>query len=591
MYMKNTIRNTFIINHAFRRFLVASVLTSVIVQLNILVDGIIVSQTVSADAISVVSMSMPILSLVTLVTSMICVGSSLMMANEIGNQNYKQVDRLFTMCLSSIFVVSLILAIVLCSFTNVISHLLTSEERFLPLLNSYLPISFIGSIIFALLFALAQFIKISGQPGLATRCMIVGTLGNIVLDLLFVVLFDMGMQGAALASAVSSLLSVLVFIPYLRSEHKPFRLVSPKGGWYGALLGNSLVRGLPTAVGAVVIALLIMSLNAIVLKSQGANGLFILSVCMQMLMVSLLVMGGAGSALIGIGGVLLGEQDYQGLHLLVNNIFKIIGGSMVVISAIAIAFPTLLARLFGASGELLLASEEPLRIFCLIFIPFGLIIPLSNLFMVLNRNTLSTMLAVGIIVCILPLMWLASLFAPEYLWYSMPVGMWLLLFITMLTTWFISRRTKGLHWFYLTRMHSDYHWVTYSVNYDMEDVGVKLNNLLEFIDTFKLPRKLHVSVHHCLEELMCNEVEMARFTQKEGTFDIIVNNQKDKISMIVKDVGKPYNPVIKYLPDNLEDITQSQLSMMLVNRFCQDVNYKYMNGVNYLYLNFEKEKI
>lgn len=209
--MTNPIRNSFILNHAFRKYFVASVLVSIIAQLNTLVDGIIVSQTVGTDALSTVSMSIPILALVMLVATMICAGASLVMAGEIGSQNYKQVDRLFTMSLSSVFVINLILAIVLCSCTNVISYLLTSEER----------------------------------------------------------LFK---------------------------------------------------------------------------------------------------------------------------------IFKVIGAGRIVFSVIAIAFPTLLARLFGADGELLQMAEEPLRVFSFIFIPFGMIIPLSYLFMILERTVMSTILTIGIAV-------------------------------------------------------------------------------------------------------------------------------------------------------------------------------------------------
>ncbi|MEG2269202.1 MAG: MATE family efflux transporter, partial [Acinetobacter sp.] len=197
--MTNSIRTPFIINHAFRKFFVASILISIIVQFNTLVDGVIVSQIVGPDAISAVNISMPILSLTMLMATMICSGASLIMTGEIGNQNYKQVNRLFTMSVISIFVINLALAIVLCLCTSVISHLLTDDEQILSLLNAYLPISFIGCLTLTLQFALAQFVKISGRPGLVTKCMLVASLGNIVLDLLLVIVLDMGMRGAALA--------------------------------------------------------------------------------------------------------------------------------------------------------------------------------------------------------------------------------------------------------------------------------------------------------------------------------------------------------------------------------------------------------
>ncbi|MEG2013876.1 MAG: ATP-binding protein, partial [Anaerovoracaceae bacterium] len=202
---------------------------------------------------------------------------------------------------------------------------------------------------------------------------------------------------------------------------------------------------------------------------------------------------------------------------------------------------------------------------------------------------MSSMLNMGIVVCMLPIVWLTSRFAPEYIWYSIPASIWLLLLITLGTTWYISRRNKGLHWFFLTQTSSNIHWITYSVKFEKEDVEIKLNKLLSFIESYKFPRKLYLDIHHCLEELMYNEVEMASITGKHGAFDISIHNQQEKISVIIKDVGKPYNPIIKYSPNHIDDIDPSQLSMLLVNGLCENINYKYMNGLNCLYLNFEKK--
>lgn len=93
--MNNLQRNSFVINHALRTFFVASVLTSIVTQLNTLVDGIIVSHVVTADAISAVSLATPVFSLVMLVGSMVYSGTALIMAEAFGNQQYKQVNRLF----------------------------------------------------------------------------------------------------------------------------------------------------------------------------------------------------------------------------------------------------------------------------------------------------------------------------------------------------------------------------------------------------------------------------------------------------------------------------------------------------------------
>ena len=59
--MKKENRNSYIINHSLQVYLIAAILTSIVGQVNTTIDGIIVSNTLSSDAISVVTLSVPIL--------------------------------------------------------------------------------------------------------------------------------------------------------------------------------------------------------------------------------------------------------------------------------------------------------------------------------------------------------------------------------------------------------------------------------------------------------------------------------------------------------------------------------------------------
>lgn len=89
-------RNNYIQNKSLRTFFIASVLTSVITQVNSLVDGIIVSHFVSPDALSVINLSTPVMSILYLVAGMISLGASVLVTKEIGMQNHIKVARLFT---------------------------------------------------------------------------------------------------------------------------------------------------------------------------------------------------------------------------------------------------------------------------------------------------------------------------------------------------------------------------------------------------------------------------------------------------------------------------------------------------------------
>lgn len=90
-------RNSHIINHTLRIYLIASILAVIVVQLNSTIDSIVVGQYIAADSISVVALAMPIVNLLMIPSVMIMMGSSILMAPALGNQDYRRSDSLVMM--------------------------------------------------------------------------------------------------------------------------------------------------------------------------------------------------------------------------------------------------------------------------------------------------------------------------------------------------------------------------------------------------------------------------------------------------------------------------------------------------------------
>ena len=87
---------------------------------------------------------------------------------------------------------------------------------------------------------------------------------------------------------------------------------------------------------------------------------------------------------------------------------------------------------------------------------------------------------------------------------------------------------------------------------------------------------------------MFHQFYMGKKEGKKGSFDVSVVDQPERFTIIVKDVGKPYNPLVSYQPCLHDRINDDKLDMVMVQNFCNEVNYKYQNGLNCLYLNISK---
>ncbi len=574
-------RNSHILAKSLKTFFLASVLSSAVTQLNILVDGIVVSHAVDKDAISAINLSAPVLALVMLVASMIYNGAGILMGNAIGNQKYDSVNKLYTVAIIFVIVINLLIAIVCCCCVDAIAGLLTSEKRLLPLLTSYLPVSFIGALFISFHMAMANFVRVSGRPTLVTKCMVTESVGNAVLDLLFVVVFGWGMYGAAAASASAAFFSTAVFIPYLKSPDRPFSLVKMPFESFFKVFVRELRRGFPIALGTLALAAMMISVNALVLRAKGADGMFVFSVCMQILMLSMLLLGGGGQVITGIGGILLGEYDYEALKKVFTIVFKVIVSFTLISTVIVFAFPELLAQLFGAKGRLLQESIMPLRQFSLIFLPLGIIIPLSNVLVLLNRNTIASIINVGMLACIVPIVFLSTLFFPDYIWLSMSISMWIVLLASVASVFTISKRHKGLHWLFLTPKADESSMISVSVKYDRADASAKVDEVMLILESRGLDRCS--GVKHCLEEVLVNEVEHGIATGRQDGFDVFSSFHDGKVTIILKSVGAPFNPLNAY--DGQDDM--EKIRMDIVKGYSSDNNYKYMNGVNCLYINID----
>lgn len=579
-------KNDYIQNKSLKTFFIASVLISVINQVNTMVDGIIVSHFVSPDALSTIGLATPILSVLYMLAGMISTGASILVTKEIGMQNYTKVAQLFTSSILSAAVVTAMMSIVLYGFSDDLTMLLTEDERLLGMLQSYTSAAIIGSVVLAVQVIMLMFVKQAGRPELVTKAVVVECVINIILDVVFVGGLSMGIAGAAWASTFACLLSVMFLVPFLLREDSVIKWVSPKLSWVMQESKEAFVNGIPSAVGTIAFAVFASGLNMLVLNAQGANGLFVLSVSVQMLMLCLLVLGGASGAITGIGGVMLGEYDIDGYRSLVVGILKKCALALAVFTVIFMISPELFARTFGATDEMLPVVCPSLRVFSLSILPIGVVSILSGTYLLQGHRVLASVIEVLSLVCILPPVWITSVYCPEYLWHALPFGYWLLVVIMLCCTFAISRHDKTLHWFTLISKLPNNPSVSLSVNYDTDSVQQTIDQIHVFLDVCELDSSVYYKIDSCLEEVTYNLIDMTQNTGKTGSFDIRVVDTGKKILITVKDDGKPYNPILKYNDGEEHAVEDANLALVMINALCPDINYKYMNGINCVYMNF-----
>ena len=127
--------------------------------------------------------------------------------------------------------------------------------------------------------------------------------------------------------------------------------------------------------------------------------------------------------------------------------------------------------------------------------------------------------------------------------------------------------------------------LNFSVKYQNEDVQRVLEDISAFLETCDIDPVTSYQINLCCEELMYNIVTFAVDKDADKRmFDVNIICYEYLVSVLIKDDGKPFNPIQKTVSINEDG---DGLGLALVNMLA-DIQYKYMYNQNVVFLKFSR---
>ena len=581
-------RNEYVLKNMFGSFFLATVMSALMSQLGGFTDSVVVSHLVSPDALSVVRIWQPFASCMFIIIGMMSTGASYLTARGIGAQNYDKVNRVFNNHLYYVFFSTLLVICLILPFLDIVADVITSDERLLPMLKPYIHADMFAIFIAAICGVPVSYVITNGSPRLITRRIIISQILNVIFDLLLCGVFDMGMAGASYASGLSNLLAFTSLVGYMRKNSKIFRLRRPEKICSIKQYCECFSIGLPMLISALLAPALAYTLNSLVIGKLGADGMYFFTVYFQVNGICMLALSGSNTAISNIGGILLGEEDYDSFRMLTRRIFRILIVVMVVVSLVIFLFPDLLARLFGADDNLIAQCQTPFRLISLAFLPNAISETLSVLYFVQGHQKLCRWIEIVTNVGTIGVIVIMALYTPNLIWYILPVTAWLLLLVMVAMAYVVHRKNKLYAWPTLENTVPSNPAVTFSVHYTAEDVQQFLTKVRPFIDMCEVKDGLAVDI--ALEELLYEIIEThdVQTSKKKETFDVRIIDKADMFTIVVKSKGPLRNPIYRYADSEVMNIDEDNLRRAILSRVCKQINHKYMNGINCIYLNYKR---
>ena len=173
------------------------------------------------------------------------------------------------------------------------------------------------------------------------------------------------------------------------------------------------------AVASVCLTLLMYVANTAVLSTAGREGIFVFSVCMNLLQVYNLFLSGTCRTLQSLGAIQVGKKNEEGYRFVLQRSFRFITIAMAITCLYVWLFPQTIAYLFGAeTPEMVASCNHALRIFALSFIPFCYIYVIMIVYKLNNCHKMALFISFALSLTVIPVLWIIAKFAPQYIWYS-----------------------------------------------------------------------------------------------------------------------------------------------------------------------------
>lgn len=358
-----------------------------------IVDRIFVGM-IDSTLLTAVGITMPIQIIQMAFVLLIGIGTSALVSIKLGQGKIKEAEGILWIALKYSILFLTGFAILFMLFIDEILAGLAISQEVLPHAKEYIIIVIIGSIIGIPGYCLNNSLRSIGKASTSMKIVIISSIVNIILDPIFIFVFDLGIGGAAIATVISQVvLTVYVIYAFMTRKDFMINLKIKKVEQERTLLFESLQMGLPSFLVQILAAVVSIFINNSLL--EYGTDLDIASVTIMSTLFSFynMVVVGIVQGNNAICGYNYGSKQYHRVRrsLLLAMIWSFALSFLVFL--IIYVYPQLIVGLFTKEVELLQLTNKVIKYYLAMIPLVGLQTVASQYFQVVGKSRRSSMLA------------------------------------------------------------------------------------------------------------------------------------------------------------------------------------------------------
>ena len=366
---------------------------------------------IGAKALTGVGVTMPVIMAVSAFAYLISMGGSPRASIMMGKQDYDKAEEIVGNCAMTLIIISVTLTIILLLFSKPLLMVFGASENTIIYALRYLRIYSIGTIFVQLALGLNAFITAQGKAKTSMFTVLIGAVTNIILDPIFIFVFNMDVRGAALATIISQAISCIWILSFMTSKRTVLKLklknlkISPN------IILPCLALGFSPFIMQFTESILFVSFNTSLLKYGGdlaVGAMTILSSIMQF-------------SFLPIMGLTQGAQPIISYNYGANNLNRVKSAfKILLISCLSFSFlmwfiseffPYIFVRIFTSDEELINYAIWALKIYMAASLIFGAQTACQQTFVALGNAKISAFLAIlRKVILLIPLIFILPIF-------------------------------------------------------------------------------------------------------------------------------------------------------------------------------------
>jgi putative MATE family efflux protein len=352
------------------QFATPMLIGNVFQQLYNVVDSIIVGNFLGKEALAAVGASFPLLFMLISFVIGIASGSTIIISQYFGAKDIQSVRRSIDTMWVFLFFASIIITVAGITFSGAIFELIRLPSEVIPQARLYFNVYMGGIILFFGFSATSAILRGLGDSKTPLYFLIIATIANILLDLLFIVVFKWGIAGAAIATIISQGGAFITAVIYLNRTHQVFNLSWRKLDFDRLIFRKSLKIGLPSGLQSTFVSLGMLALFRIV-NEFGTDTVAAYSVALRIDSLAALASMNFGAALSTYVGQNLGANKPERVFAGLMATLKMSSVVSLAVTVMVIIFRQQLMGLFTADAEVIRIGAEYLLIVCSFYVVFS----------------------------------------------------------------------------------------------------------------------------------------------------------------------------------------------------------------------------